>query len=63
MSGRRLGVPVEEAAKLLGCSRSTVYALLERGELGSYTLGRTRRVTVSSIEELTSGRVGDHAST
>lgn len=57
-----IGVPVNEAARQLGCSRETVYRLLRSGELRSYTLGRTRRVTVESIEAVAASTT-DAAST
>jgi excisionase family DNA binding protein len=49
---RRLGVPIKEAAQLLSCSTTTVYNELKRGTLSSYVLGRSRRVTLASIEAL-----------
>jgi excisionase family DNA binding protein len=44
---RLLKVP--ECQRLLGLSRSTVMALIARGELPSLTIGRSRRVALSSL--------------
>lgn len=45
----RLGVTIAEACRLLSCSKNSVYRALDAGTLGSYQLGRARRVTVASI--------------
>ncbi len=42
---------VEEAAKALSLSRSTVYELLRQRDIASVTLGRSRRVAVVDIEK------------
>ena len=39
------------AAAFLGCSRSTVYSLLERGQLESVHVGRLRRIPLTSLRE------------
>lgn len=38
-----------QAMKALMVSRSTLYSLINTGELKSYTEGRSRRITVKSI--------------
>jgi excisionase family DNA binding protein len=38
-----------QAMKALLVSRSTLYSLINAGELDSYTEGRSRRITVKSI--------------
>lgn len=38
-----------QAMKALMVSRSTLYGLINNGELDSYTEGRSRRITVKSI--------------
>jgi excisionase family DNA binding protein len=49
---RPRGVDVLEAARLLGVKRSMLYAMLDRGELRSYSIGRRRLVSRASIDEL-----------
>ncbi len=46
-----LGVPPLRAWAMLGISNSTGYELLAAGELASYTVGRARRITLSSIHD------------
>jgi len=41
---------IEEAAKVLGTSRSTVYRLMTSGQLVSIRVGRSRRVTRQALE-------------
>ena len=48
----------EQAAQLLGVSRTTIYELLRSGELRSLRIGRSRRVTPRAIEEFVSRREG-----
>lgn len=43
------GVPVMQAAQLLGISKSTTDRLISSGELPSYTIGRARRILLSDI--------------
>ncbi len=45
-----VGIP--EAARLIGCGRSTVYALLNAGALRSIHIGSRRLVTMESIRQL-----------
>lgn len=47
----RLLLTVKEAAQRLALGRSFVYQLLQRGTLRSVTIGRSRRVLVSDLEE------------
>lgn len=44
-------VTVEEAARRLNVGRSTVYGLLQRGELASIRIGAARRVPVTALDE------------
>ena len=44
-------VTVEEAARRLNVGRSTVYGLLQRGELASIRIGAARRVLVTALDE------------
>jgi excisionase family DNA binding protein len=39
----------DEACAMIGCSKPTLYKLLARDELDSYTLGRSRRITIASL--------------
>jgi len=41
---------ITEAAKVLKCARSTVYKMVQRGELAKYKVGRSTRI---SEEDLT----------
>ena len=45
-------VTVREAAGFLRLSRSTVYALMDRGELPFVKLGRSRRIPRRALVEL-----------
>jgi excisionase family DNA binding protein len=48
---RRLAVTVDEAAEMLGVGRATLYKLVMRGEIESFTVGRARRIAISTLEE------------
>jgi len=48
--GDEVLVTVEEAARRLALSRSVVYALIGRGELGSLKIGSSRRVPVDALD-------------
>jgi excisionase family DNA binding protein len=48
----RLTITVEEAAELLGVSRSLAYNLVRRNELPSLRLGRRVVVPVRALEEM-----------
>ena len=41
----------ETAAREMGVSRTTIYELLTRGELQSYHVGRSRRITRTSLDD------------
>jgi len=43
---------VTEAARRLALSRSTVYNLMERGDLAYVKIGRARRIPVDELERL-----------
>lgn len=47
---QKLAYTVEEAAELLSLSRAHLYRLIDVGEIGSVTIGRSRRVTASQLE-------------
>jgi excisionase family DNA binding protein len=46
----KLLVSVEEAALLLSLGRSHVYELVQRGDIITLKLGRSRRVPVSALQ-------------
>jgi excisionase family DNA binding protein len=49
-----LVVPVREAARLLRVSASTVYRMVERGELPAVKIGRRRLIPSAALEDLCS---------
>ena len=46
-----LQVNVEEAARLLGLSRSVIYEMMRSGELPSTHRGAARRIPVAALRE------------
>ncbi|HSW95188.1 MAG TPA: helix-turn-helix domain-containing protein [Patescibacteria group bacterium] len=48
----RRALRVEEAAEALGISRAKAFQLCASGELRSFTVGRSRRITPDAIKEL-----------
>lgn len=44
-------VRVEEAARLLSLSRSTIYEMMDTGELTSIRRGTARRIPVAALRE------------
>ncbi|HXQ20086.1 MAG TPA: helix-turn-helix domain-containing protein [Candidatus Acidoferrales bacterium] len=48
---------VREAAQFLGLSRSTIYALMESGELSYVKIGRARRIPRRALVELAAENV------
>jgi excisionase family DNA binding protein len=50
-----------QAMKALLVSRSTLYELINAGELESYTEGRSRRIMVASIEAYVKRRLAAEA--
>lgn len=53
---RPLTVGPAEAARLLRCGRTTLYALLASKELPSFTVGRRRLIRFSAIEAWVAAR-------
>jgi len=51
----RLAVTVEEGAHMLGVGRATLYKLIMRGEIASFTVGRARRIAISTLERYARG--------
>jgi excisionase family DNA binding protein len=50
-----------QAMKALMVSRSTLYSLINAGDLQSYTEGRSRRITVKSIGDYVERRLAAEA--
>ena len=50
MDLRPLRVPVEEAARLLGISRPTMFRRIQRGEITAVKDGRRTLVTTAELE-------------
>lgn len=44
-----LGVPPKAAKEVIGCGTTKLYELINSGELDSYFIGRSRRITTASI--------------
>lgn len=53
---------VEDAARLLGVGRSTIYGLLAAGELASVKIGRSRRVSRRELDDYVARMEGARAS-
>jgi len=51
VSDERLLIDPREAARRLSLGRTTVYEMLQRGELESISVGRARRIPTDAIEE------------
>ncbi len=50
MAGK-LAYTVEDAAERLSLSRAHLYRLIEAQEIGSITIGRSRRITARQLDE------------
>jgi excisionase family DNA binding protein len=50
LSTERGTLSVEEAATYLGISRSKTWELVSRGELPSFHIGRTRRLSLERLQ-------------
>lgn len=51
LTSERATYSVEEAAQYLGISRSKTWELVSRGEIPSFHIGRTRRLSVERLQE------------
>lgn len=51
----KLAYTVTEAAGLLSVSRAHLYRLIDLQEIGSVTIGRSRRITSRQLEEFVRG--------
>jgi len=47
---RKLAVTIEEAAQMVGVSRTTMYKAVRRGDIASFTVGRARRIAIPALE-------------
>jgi len=56
-----LAVPPREASRLLSMSMSRLYGLMRAGELESYRDGRSRRITMASIQKRLARQLADSA--
>lgn len=55
----RLAYRVDEAAVLLGISRTFIYRLIEKGDLKSFKLGRRRLVLKSDLDEFATSHAAE----
>ncbi len=51
----RVALSPAQAAELLGCVRATIYALIARGELTAYKVGRLTRLNTAEVLALVGG--------
>ena len=51
----------EQAAEMLGCHRTMVFAMLARGDIVSVKLGRLRRIPASAIDKYIASRLSEAA--
>ena len=58
----RIGVSVQEAAKMLGISRPHFYPLIKDGKVRTVKIGRRTLVSVQSLRELVDGTAEPHNS-
>jgi excisionase family DNA binding protein len=56
----RLLTPAQ-AAEVLGCRRTMIFALISSGDLVSFKLGRLRRVPASAVDAFIATRLADAA--
>jgi excisionase family DNA binding protein len=54
---------VNQAAQLLGIGRSTLYELIDTGDIRSVKVGASRRVPLKAVHEYIDGLLGDHEGT
>lgn len=47
---------IPEAARLLAIGRTTLYSLIDRGELRAVAIGRARRIPRSALQEFVEAR-------
>ncbi len=54
-------VRVEEAARILSLSRSTIYEMMDAGELPSVRRGTARRIPLAALRAWVDRQVASHA--
>lgn len=57
----RVTISVDEAAAMLGVSRTSAYEYVRTGHLPAIRMGRRLLVPIRAIDDLLNGLVGDHA--
>ncbi len=57
----KLLLTVREAANVLGISRTAIYLLLQRGEIPSVKIGRSRRIKRKDIESYVNRLADDYS--
>lgn len=57
-SERPLLLTVQQAAEMIGIGRSTLYRILERGEIHSVHIGASRRIPLEAVEKFVRDLVG-----
>jgi excisionase family DNA binding protein len=58
----RIGVSIQEAAKMLGISRPHFYPLIKEGKIRTIKIGRRVLVSVQSLREFVDGKKAPHNS-
>lgn len=51
----RLLLSIEDVQRALGVKRSTIFSLLQRGDLASISIGRRRLVPVAALDRFVKG--------
>lgn len=46
---------VDQAARILGCGRGKIYAMIRKSEIRSVKIGKLRRIPASALKELADG--------
>ena len=54
---QRVAYSPAEAAEVLGCTRQTIYNLINRGELRRYKIGRSTKLNAAEVHALVGGGV------
>jgi excisionase family DNA binding protein len=54
-----VAVPVEDASRLLGLGRTTIFAEMRAGRLKSFRVGSRRLVPVSALDEYVADRMAE----
>lgn len=61
---QKVAYRVKEVAELTNLGRTTLYKLMDSGELGSFKVGKIRLISARALDEfyekLVSGQLGEH---